>query len=292
MNSILVTGASGTIGRILVSKLRASEVTVYTIDRHAGDEFNFNYDITKTDFGNIINECAVDTVIHLAGNVDVADSWRDPISDLSINVVGTLRLLQSIRDTEVRNFVYLNSGGAIYGESSVAHNECEACLPSSPYGVSKLVAEHYIRIFAEKCGISWTSLAVSNVFGPYESIRKGVVYEFMSSLLNGNPAVIFGAKTTRDFVHISDVIQAIKLVIQNPANCRINISSGIETNLVDLFTFMQSKCSNPTPYKILELPQGHVTRSCLDNSKAREIIGWFPKVSLTNWLSEELKRIA
>lgn len=291
MKSILVTGASGTIGRHLVPKLRTKNQRVHTMSRYALGEFHFTHDITEENFSEIIRDCKADTVIHLAGNVSVTSSWDDPLGDLVSNAVGTLRLLLSIKDTCVQNLVYVNSGGAIYGNNFRTQKESHESIPNSPYGASKLIAENYIKIFAENYGISWTSLAVSNVFGPYETTRKGVIYDFLKAFVEKKPAVIFGLNTTRDFVHISDVVHAITMVVRNPTNCRINICSGIETNLIELYKFMQGLSPYSVPFEVLDLPKGHVSRNQLDNTLAKDRVGWVPRVNLESWLRDEIKRL-
>jgi len=189
----------------------------------------------------------------------------------------------------VRKFIFVGSGGAIYDSASpMPVNELANTNPVSPYGLSKLLAEGYVRIFCQEFGIEWASLALSNCYGDVRHHKRGVIYNFYSCLINDDAPVINGAEVTRDFVHVDDVARAIFLAIGKTPNCRMNISSNSEVTLLELCKLVASVLGKEASPNIRELREGDVLRSRLDNSLAKKLLGWSPNVDLISGLKMSL----
>lgn len=261
----------------------------FTLDRSGDGRNHIRTDITVDNLTSKITDINPEVIVHLAGNVSVPFSVEFPVEDFNLNAGGTLALLLAAENTACKNFVFVTSGGAIYDSSApIPFKENSPINPVSPYGLSKYIGEGYARVLSEARGSEWSSLAISNVYGSVKIQKQGVVYRFWNDILNGVSPTIFGASVARDFIHIDDVVDALIKVIEKPVNCRINISSNTSTKLVDLLREIQRIMdSNIEP--IIEDPQfGDVKISQLDNSKAKKLISWYPKVDLINGLDRSL----
>lgn len=289
MKKILVTGSQGFIGQETVRLLRTKGFKVYTLDILDGDEQHFKCDIKSDLIERIIQDTKPEVVIHLAAQVDVSSSVIDPFSDLNTNIFGTLKVLSACISRSVNEFIYVGSGGAIYSSSNqMPVSEEGSILPVSPYGVSKFAAEGYVRVLSELHGMGWTSLALSNCYGNIEFHRRGVVYEFFKKISAGQSPIINGADVTRDFIHVQDVASAIFLAIGHPANKRLNISSNSEISLKELFDEIASLAKSSISPSYLAPRKGDVLRSRLDNSRAKEMLSWVPRITLSEGLKMNL----
>ena len=291
MEKILIVGSEGFIGKSLVGSLKSGKNQIFTADTKASSfEGHSQIDITNSrDVSELVKSTKPDIVVHLAAQIDVRESFLDPVKDLEVNGHGLLNVLTQSILSGCKNFCYIHSGGAIYdskGKLPISENGPE--LPVSPYGLTKNLGEGYVRVLCKKAGIKWSSLALSNCFGPIHKHGRGVIYEFANSLMNGEGVTINGLETTRDFIYIEDVTAAIRLAIDNPTNCRVNISSGVETNLIDLYSMISEILEVRTSPKIVEATFGEITRSALSNSRAKELLGWAPINDFQTGLSKAL----
>jgi UDP-glucose 4-epimerase len=286
MTRILLTGAAGFIGTSLTSSLLARGEEVFTTDLLGlPSDRHVSCDIQSAELKDFVERIKPEVIVHLAAQIDVRHSMTDPILDLKVNALGTLNLLDAALGNGCRNFIYIHSGGAIYDSSSpMPLTEESDVLPASPYGASKLIAEHYVRILCSNKGVNWSSLALSNCYGPINLNKKGVIYEFWRALSADITPHINGPENSRDFIYISDVIEAIEMAIKKPSNSRVNVSSESEITLIDLYNMISDVM------KIDKLPiigpkiPGEVTRSTLSNKKALELWGWAPRVSISEGL--------
>ena len=291
MKRVLVTGSSGFIGSALCRQLdQMKEIyQVYTLNRSGEGQNHIRADITIDNLTSKIIDINPEVIVHLAGNVSVPFSVEFPLEDFNVNARGTLALLLAAKNTGCKNFVYVTSGGAIYDSSApIPFNESSPINPVSPYGLSKYVGEGYVRVLSEARGSEWSSLAISNVYGSVRLQKQGVVYRFWNDLQNGIIPRVFGASVARDFIHIHDVVDALIKVIEKPVNCRINISSNTSTKLLDLLGEIINIMGSDTSPTIEEAKFGDVIVSQLDNSKAKNLISWYPQVDLMNGLERSL----
>lgn len=285
MASILLTGSEGLIGSQILKFLKKKNLEIATLDVLPGHGDHTQVDIAHEELRYVLEKYRPSTIIHTAAQTSVPFSVANPERDLEVNGLGTLKLVQLGLEHGCSNFIYLASGGAIYDSSnSMPNSELDREFPVSPYGLSKNLGESYLRILTEGSNCSWTSLALSNVYAHPSLNTKGVVYEFWRALSNNLIPKINGAQVTRDFVHVDDVVDAVLKAIQVPTNCRINVSSGIEISLLELFNIMSRVLGKDIVPQIGEVLPGDVQRSCLDNSLARKLLDWSPKIGIEEGL--------
>ena len=291
MQTVLVTGSEGFIGRQTVRHMKQLGFVVFTTDLKDSDEAQNHRvaDLSDINCWSSFQEIFPDIIIHLGAQVDVRDSFLNPTNDLMVNALGTLKLLEYGISKGVKNFIYINSGGAIYGAGQeLPTQESQNDFPISPYGATKLLAESYVRILCSRFNMQWTSLALSNCYGPVNEHGKGVIYEFCKSLDARERSVINGKDVTRDFIYIGDVLRAIEKACAKPVNARINISSNSETSLSQLYAEICNLKKAPENCIYNEPAPGEVLRSRLDNSLAKELLGWEPTVGLRAGLTLSL----
>ena len=293
MKRILITGSEGFIGRALCRRLQANleQYSLFTLDRIGIGTNHSVVDITSKDLESAIKRVDPDILIHLAGNVSVKYSVENPFTDFQVNALGTLAVITSSLKTRCSNFIYLTSGGAIYDPlASLPVNENSPLGPTSPYGLSKLIGEQYLKMLVTG-KMNWTSLALSNCYGPVMEQKQGFIYSMWCDLSKGVRPSINGTNVSRDFVYIDDVLDAILLACEKPLNGRINVSSGTSTRLTKVLESMQKILgTNLSPW-ILPNSPGDVLVSCLDNSYIKEFLGWEPKVNLDQGLFMSLAHI-
>jgi len=295
---ILVTGGAGFIGSHVCDTLLEGGHKVWIVDDlSTGFEENIpvgatfvQTDIRSLETARLFNEVAFDAVFHLAAQADVRKSVRDPINDLSINVEGSLRLLELCRRKNVNRFIFSSSGGAIYGEQDVfPAAEDHPQRPVSPYGVAKLAVERYMFFYYNEFGINSTALRYANVYGPRQNPfgEAGVVAIFTSKMLVGGTPIIWGdGYQTRDYVYVEDVARVNRLALTLDGFTVLNIGTGIETDVNTLFSSIGelARCKVHPQYK----PQasGEQRRSCIDSTLAEQLLGWRPEVKLDLGLSK------
>jgi UDP-glucose 4-epimerase len=289
---ILISGAAGYLGSALLEAFPEKDFLV------TGYDLLPNIATTKNNFEvielgaelEIISRISPDIFIHAGAQTSVQFSQSNPIEDAEKNIISSLNILEAITSISPNtHFIYINSGGAIYGASSnFPIEESEKIAPKSFYGISKLTVESYLNVYENTKGLKWSSLALSNLFGPGN--RKGIFYEICKKLQANQLPVINGADASRDYIYIDDVVRAVKMQLMKPSLCRLNISSETETTNLEVFrkiakffekTDVQPIINNPIP--------GEIFRSSLSNKKAKKILGWEPEVELTVGLEHFVK---
>jgi UDP-glucose 4-epimerase len=299
----LVTGGAGFIGSTLVDRLLAEGHQVDVVDNlssgslsnladaRANSEHRFgfhNLDIRDEALEDLIVKRAPEVIFHLAAQMDVRVSVNDPVLDASINVIGTLHVLEGARKAGTRKVVFASSGGTIYGEVDPADLPADESLPQrpvSPYGITKKVAGDYLFAYRELHQLEYTALALANVYGPRQDPHgeAGVVAIFAGRLLAGEPCTIFGdGAQTRDYVFVDDVVDAFVRAATKGNGLLINIGTGTETSVSDLYATMAQAAGIEAPAVHAEARPGELARSCLDASRATEQLGWTPWTELAS----------
>jgi len=307
-SKVLITGGAGFIGSHLVDRLlrEGFEVTVLD-DFSAGKMQNISSHESSRQFHlvrgdvrdvNLINRVVedVDAVFHEAALIDVALSVENPLLFNDVNVLGTLVLLKACLDSHVKRFIFASSA-AVYGDLQPAKKK-ENMLPHpiSPYGVSKLAAEHYVEVFNALYGLETVCLRYFNIYGPRQNIEStysGVITAFLGRLLKGELPIINGdGQQTRDFVHVDDVVSANLLALEskNAIGEIFNIASGTSVSVSELATILQQTTNAEHSRAIFAEPRAGDIRHCSgDISKAKELLGYNPKISLEDGLSQLVK---
>jgi UDP-glucose 4-epimerase len=227
-----------------------------------------------------------EVVFHLAAQADVRVSVDDPVLDADINILGSLRVLEGARRAGVSKIVFAASGGTLYGDvrpSDLPARESLPHLPTSPYGVSKMVVVDYLTAYRELHNIEFCALALGNVYGPRQDPHgeAGVVAIFAGLLVAGERCTIFGdGSQTRDFVFVDDVVDAMARAGQRGGGLLINVGTGSETSVLQLYETMASAAgSSQRPVHAPARP-GELDRSSLDPGRAAIHLGWKPWTSL------------
>jgi UDP-glucose 4-epimerase len=294
----LITGAAGFIGSTLVDRLLADGHTVVGLDNfasgratnleHLADEPEFFFveaDIVSSDLDAIFDEHRPEVVFHLAAQIDVRRSVSEPQFDATVNVVGTVRLAEAARKANVRKIVHTSSGGSIYGTPEVfPTSEQVPTDPASPYAAGKVAGEVYLNTFRHLYGMECSHIAPSNVYGPRQDPHgeAGVVAIFGQALLSGKATKVFGdGSNTRDYVFVEDVVDAfVKASDDVGGGLRFNIGTGVETSDRQLHTIVAEAAGAPDDPEFHPPRLGDLKRSCLDISRAEELLYWRPKVTI------------
>jgi UDP-glucose 4-epimerase len=314
---IVVTGGAGFIGSNLVDTLLEEGHTVTVIDnlstgkfdnlmgvKDAAKENRFSFlhtDIRDNAILAAFKGKEQDAVIHLAAQPDVRVSVKDPVMDADVNVLGTINVLQLAAENGVKRFVNTSSGGCVYGEPEVIPVAEEAPRrPDSPYGVSKLVAEEYIRYYERSHGLACCTLALANVYGPRQNAfgEAGVVAIFIGKILAGEECVIFGdGEQTRDFVFVEDVVDAYRTALSGGDGEFLNIGTGVQTSVNELYRSIADIMDWEVAAEYAPARDGELDHIALDAGKAGEVLGWRPRTSLpdglsrtVDWYRENLRR--
>jgi UDP-glucose 4-epimerase len=293
----LVTGGAGFLGAALANRLVADGHQVRVIDDlSAGDPERLDERVLFTR-GDVANRPKlwtllqdVDCVYHLAARVLVSQSILYPREYNDVNVGGTVSVMEAMRDAGVRRVV-LTSSGAVYGEQPHQPiREDQVPNPQSPYAVSKLSAEYYVRTIGALWGIETVVLRIFNTYGPHQNLpvsHPPVIPRFVSQALGGGSLVIFGGGgQTRDFVYVDDAVRALVAAATTPDIDRriINVGSGEETSINALAALVGAAVKR-TP-EVLHSPaeSGGVSRLCADITHARRLLGYEPQVALAEGL--------
>jgi UDP-glucose 4-epimerase len=299
----LITGAAGFLGSALANRLAREGHTVRGVDDlSTGDPNVLSPEVhfTRGDVNDrpklwtLLQE--VDCVYHLAARVLVPESVLYPREYNQVNVGGTVTLMEAMRDVGVRRVVFISSG-AIYGEQKV-QPVFEEALPNpfTPYAVSKLAAEYYIRTIGRLWGIETVCLRVFNAYGPGQHlppVHAPVIPNFLrQAYLNGTLVVGGDGSQTRDYVYVDDVVNAMVAAASAPDvdNRIINVGSGVDTSVRELMRM------------VLEITGGHPEivfnprtdrgpeRMCADISLAKQKLGYQPQIPLGVGLSMTLEQ--
>jgi UDP-glucose 4-epimerase len=302
---VLVTGGAGFIGSHLVDKLIADGHDVYVLDNFStGNMENLskvvgskNLNILRKDVRSISSSLTrrlrgVDEVCHLAAVTDVQESIKNPILTNDVNLVGTLRVLEAARRLRAKRVV-LASSAAVYGMiERFPVTEDASMAPISPYGASKAASEFYCRAFEENHGIEAVSLRYFNVYGPRQVSGQysGVISIFARRLLRRQPLTIFGGSQSRDFVYVNDVVNATIRALLGTFQSRVfNIATGTETTIRKLAETMQGLVGRRSAVKFLPSRLGDPYRGVADITKAHRELGFNPRTSLRDGLSETIQ---
>lgn len=303
MAHYLVTGGAGFIGSNLVEALLEQGHTVRVLDNFSTGKrenlapFRQRIDLLEGDLtvlGDVRRAVQdVEVVFHQGAIPSVPKSIADPLTSHEANVTGTLNVLIAAREAGVRRVVFASSS-SVYGDQNPAAPKDEAMPPRpiSPYGVAKLAAEHYCRVFYTVYGLETVALRYFNVFGPRQdpaSMYAAVIPRFITALLAGRPPVIYGdGEQTRDFTYVGNVVAANLLAAAAPAE-RVagevfNVAMGGQTSLNELVGMLHQIIGCEVS-PIYDAPRpGDIRHSRADISKAQRCLKYKPRISLAEGL--------
>ncbi len=294
-DTALVTGASGFIGSHLLARLAGQGYTVVGLDiAPSRVPLPPGVEVVSADIRDeaalrdVLLETRPWVVYHLAAQTSVAVSMRDPVSDVEVNVLGSVRLARVAAEAGVRRLVFFSTGGSLYGEPErIPVDEETPAAPLSVYGASKLAAERHLRVLAGEAGFGLSVLRPANVYGPHQDPdgEAGVVAIFIARMLRDDPVTIFGdGGQRRDYVYVDDVVDAALLAAAGePVTCLIG--SGVASTTLEVFERLARLCGYGRAPVFADERPGDIRGIALDASRARATWGWRPRVGLDQGLA-------
>ena len=316
MPKVLVTGGAGFIGSHVADLFLARGFEVTVVDdlstgkrANVPDSVRFRQiGVNSQEFAELVRESRFDVVTHLAGQIDVRKSVADPVTDAAINILGTLNLMEALKDSGAQTrVIFTSTGGVLYGDFNTPPNvETFPKDPESPYAIAKLSIEYYLAYYGRVHSRDAIALRFGNVYGPRQDPHgeAGVVAIFCGRILNDRPLTVFGdGLQTRDYVYVGDVARAVWLAATKPVPEKgrldaraFNIGTGKGTTVLEIATLLQQAARSNVPIEFAPKRPGEQQESFVEVSKARETLGWVPEVSLSeglaktyDWFAREMK---
>ena len=295
---ILVTGGAGFIAsQIADAFIEEGHQVAILDDLSTGFEKNINpkakfikANICDKNLNKLFETEKFDVVNHHAAQMDVRRSVKDPEFDATTNILGTINLLQNCIKYGVKKFMFASTGGAVYGEQDYfPADEKHTHQPKSPYGISKLAVEKYLYFYNSEHKLNYTILRYANIYGPRQNPfgEAGVVAIFSTRLLKGEQPVINGhGKQTRDYVFVGDVVKANLTVLKDEVSDIYNIGTGIETDVNQLFHYINNITKANKEEKHGPTAAGEQLRSVITSDKLFNKFGWRPSTKLEDGLKQ------
>ena len=312
MPRALVTGGAGFIGSHVADLFLDKGFQVEIVDNlstgkreNIPHKANFHeIGVNTPEFARLVREGMFDVIAHLAGQIDVRKSVADPVNDATINILGTLNLMESVRASGAKTrVVFTSTGGVLYGDFNTPPNaEIYPKDPESPYAIAKLSIEYYLAYYGRVHGLDAVALRFGNVYGPRQDPHgeAGVVAIFCGRILNNRPLTVFGdGLQTRDYVYVGDVARAAWMGATKPLpeKARLdarafNIGTGIGTSVLQIAKCLQEAADSDVPIEFAPHRPGEQQESFVNVDKARVALGWSPEVNLMQGLATTYKWFA
>jgi len=299
----LVTGCAGFIGSTLTDRLLEDGYEVIGIDRFsdyyardlkeqniASAVKNPHFTLLEEDILEMERFPPVDYVFHLAAQAGVRASWGKSFTIYTRdNIQATQRLLEFYRDQEIRKFVY-SSSSSVYGDVTLPMREDQRVQPVSPYGVTKLAAEHLCSLYGKNYGVPIVSLRYFTVYGPRQRPDMGI-NRFVRAILNGESITIYGdGNQTRDFTYIDDAVEANLLAAISDARGEVfNIGGGNRISVIDLVRAIEATTGKTAHICHIEEQKGDVQDTWADTGKAEKALGWQPRIKINEGIERYIQ---
>ena len=302
---VLVTGGAGFIGSHVVDRFLSNGWDVTVLDDLSSGKIEnvssqaslHRLDVRSPAAATLVANDTFDAIVHLAGQMDVRKSVADPMFDADVNIRGTLNLLEAVRRSgHSTRIVFTSTGGVLYGTFTTPPNlETFPKDPESPYAISKLAVEYYLAYYGRVHGVDAVALRFGNVYGPRQDPHgeAGVVAIFCNRILDSRPLTIYGdGLQTRDYIHVSDVVEAVQHVATEtlPAAERVdsrafNIGTSVGTSVLDIAAHLQRAAGPDLPRECAPNRRGEQQESFIAIDKARRLLGWQPRTTLSAGLA-------
>ena len=310
---IMVTGGAGFIGSNVVDGYLGAGHQVVVVDNlFTGKRENVNpeakfyeMDIRSEEMEHVIESERPDVVNHHAAQISVPISVSDPMLDADINIKGLLNLLEKAMKHNVNKFIFISSGGAIYGEAAeYPTSEGYSPKPLSPYAISKLISEYYLAYYNHQYGLDYTVLRYANIYGPRQIPHgeAGVVAIFMENLFKGKQSTLNhfpedAEGMVRDYCFVEDVGEANATALSKGNGEFFNVGTGKGTKTLQLYRIIYEAVRELRPdiSEALFTPAreparpGDIPRSCLKVEKAANGLGWVAKTGLEEGIRRTLQ---
>lgn len=297
---VLVTGGAGFIGSHQVDALLTKGFNVVVVDnlRTGKEEYLnkeakfYNLDIRQNELSQVFKDEKPDFVFHFASEDSKKSSFRDPIFNADVNIIGALNVFENCIEHKVKKIICASSAVPIYGETEqIPTSESFLSRPKSPLGIAKSAMENYLRFYYDNYGLLFVVLRYANVYGPRQTYSgdRNVVAAFIQAILENKPAAIFGnGHQTRDFVYIDDVIRANMMALANRVVGVYNVGTGRQTTINELLQLVKAQLGNNGSEKFIALP-AWPENSCLNIEKIKRDLNWKPEVCLEDGLARTIE---
>lgn len=288
-----VYGADGFLGRHLVRALAAGGSQVRAVSRSFGARFagvsHVEADLADP-FAMVDTLRDVETVVQLVSTSSPALGNDHVVDDIDKNVIPHVKFLRQCVQRGVRRYVFLSSGGTIYGpDAPMPTPETAETTPIVSHGLTKLAIEKYIQMHAAVDGLEYAILRLANPFGPGQTYRKGqgLIPLVLERQARGLPVQIYGDGTAqRDYVYVDDVTEAISRAVRKPGQVReiVNIGSGQPRSVLDVLEAIE-RVAGPVQRQFVPARRTDVPVSWLDVGRAGEVLGWQPRTSFNDGIA-------
>ncbi|MHA1345009.1 MAG: NAD-dependent epimerase/dehydratase family protein [Candidatus Heimdallarchaeaceae archaeon] len=301
---ILVTGSSGFIAGHLIQALleRGNEVTA--IDKrvpsdwivHQFLKYEDQLDICQGYLTEIVCKEGmrnIQVVYHLASETNLEKSMGNPVQALEDDLTSTVQLLEACKEVSPDARFIFTSSAAVYGHTSkhkVSEEEAETAEMISTYGINKRACEFYIDLYKRIHKLSIGCVRFFNVYGPGQLNLQAVIPSFILSALKDKELLIKGdGSHTRDFVHVSDVVEA--LLLMGKSNCQgiLNVGTGESHSIKDLVVYLEIELKKKLQVENISMTEWDIKHSCADVSSIEELIGWKAKKKLDEGLKDTIE---
>ncbi len=295
----LVTGGAGFIGSHIVDHLISAGHTVAVIDNLSTGQKKFvntKAILYKKDIRDNLNivfkKEKPEVIIHTAAQVMLRESLKDPLNDASINVIGTLNLLETCRKHDVKKLIYTSTIGRIGEPEYLPVDEKHPVNPTSPYGISKYVAEKYVQMYSKLYGIDYRIFCFGNVYGPRDNPRsKRVTGLFAHSMIHEKQPTIFGdGNQTRDFIFVEDLAEFIVETMNKKNKHNLfNLANGKQIKVNEIFKILAELINYQGKPKYIDAIKGEIRDIKLDTTLAQKELGWQPKHTFEDGLRKTVE---
>lgn len=293
----IVTGGAGFIGSHLVEELISKGAEVHVLDNMVSGHLDYVHphailhtdDICSKQTKEMIIREKPDIVFHLAAQADVGRSIQEPQYDADVNINGTINILEACHEASVKKLIFSSTSGVYGNLQKDLLSEEDLTVPISSYGLSKLTAESYIRLFYQLYKLPYTILRYGNVYGPRQTAKGegGVVAVFLDKIKQGLPLRIHGdGEQTRDFIYVKDVVQANIAAIERGHQETIQISTAQRTSINHLVSLLIQIHGSPIDTIHTSARTGDIKHSCLNNKKAHQLLQWQPQTNILDGLTQ------
>lgn len=294
---MLVTGGAGFIGSHIVELLLAEGHDVAVVDNlKTGKRANldararfYEVDVVTPEFLSVMETERPEVVFHEAAQMSVKVSTDDPRYDAQVNVLGLINVLEACVAAGTRKVLFASSGATYGNPQYLPIDEDHPQLPESPYGITKMVAEHYLKYYALDRGLRYTALRYGNVYGPRQDAfgEAGVVAIFTQQLLNGEtPMIHWDGEQVRDYVHVADVARANLLAATAGDDHCYCIGTGVGSSVNQIFQAVSDAVGVSVEPRRGPRRPGDLRAAYFVIDRARRELGWEPTVPLREGLAQ------
>jgi UDP-glucose 4-epimerase len=297
---IIVTGGAGFIGSHIADAYCAAGHEVVVLDSlwaHGGGRREnvpqgasfIHLDIREEGVERIFREFAPEVVSHHAAQHSVAISTRDPRLDADVNVLGLINVLDNAVKAGVRKVIFASSGATFGEPSKLPITEATPQLPESPYAITKMVAEHYLRFYQAQHGLDFTALRYGNVYGPRQdpSGEAGVIAIFIGRFLaEQGVKITWDGEQTRDYVYAGDIAELNVLALEKGSGRCYGIGTNTKTSVNELYRALVQVTGFDAPVEYVPKRDGDVRDAQIDPALAKKELGWEPRTSLVEGMTK------